>query len=47
MQKNGENMNNPITIDPASCILFTGGTGLVGRALVNLLADEGSPTSVP
>lgn len=34
-------MNNPITIDPASRILITGGTGLVGRALVRALSDEG------
>ena len=47
MQKNGENMNNPITIDPAAYMSITGGTSLVGRALANLLADEGSPTSVP
>lgn len=33
-------MNNPITIDPTSRILVTGGTGLVGRALSRTLANE-------
>lgn len=34
-------MNKPITINPASRILITGGTGLVGRALSLALAAEG------
>jgi GDP-L-fucose synthase len=34
-------MTKPITIDPNSRILITGGTGLVGRALSNALANEG------
>jgi GDP-L-fucose synthase len=34
-------MNDPITIDPSSRILITGGTGLVGRALSRALANEG------
>lgn len=34
-------MSNKITIDPASRILITGGTGLVGRALSRALAEEG------
>jgi GDP-L-fucose synthase len=34
-------MSTKITIDPASRILITGGTGLVGRALSRALAEEG------
>lgn len=34
-------MSKQITIDPASRILITGGTGLVGRALSRALAEEG------
>jgi GDP-L-fucose synthase len=34
-------MNDPITIDPTSRILITGGTGLIGHALSRTLADEG------
>ncbi len=34
-------MSKQITIDPASCILITGGTGLVGRALSQVLIEEG------
>ena len=34
-------MNKPITIDPKSRILITGGTGLVGRALSAALVNEG------
>jgi len=34
-------MTNPITMNPDSRILITGGTGLVGHALSQLLADEG------
>lgn len=34
-------MRNPITIDPESRILITGGTGLVGRALARALSGEG------
>ncbi|WP_426320994.1 NAD-dependent epimerase/dehydratase family protein [Pseudoduganella sp. R-43] len=34
-------MNNPITINPDASILITGGTGLVGRALVRALQEEG------
>jgi GDP-L-fucose synthase len=34
-------MIKPITINPQSTILITGGTGLVGHALLNALKDEG------
>ena len=34
-------MIKPIIIDPQSTILITGGTGLVGRALLHALRDEG------
>lgn len=42
MQKIGENkMSESITIDPASRFLVTGGTGLVGHALVDYLKAQG------
>lgn len=34
-------MIKPITINPQSTVLITGGTGLVGNALVHALKDEG------
>lgn len=39
-------MNNPITINPESRILITGGTGLVGSALTQVLAEEGFKNTI-